>query len=163
MYTDFDKVDHHTRVLNYMKAMEQLAAKYPNDDEAQIFYALSLNVAASPADKTYANQLKGAAILEKIWVRQPDHPGIAHYLIHLYDTPALAEKGITAARRYAKAAVKPAHGWRTFVSPATRVFWTASKGHENTDPSVVARAAAMGGGAVWINTRRNVTGRRSHD
>ena len=94
MYTDFDKVDHRTRVLNYMKAMEQLAAKYPNDDEAQIDYAISLNVGASPTDKTYANQLKGAAILEKIWVRQPDHPGIAHYLIHLYDTPALAEKGI---------------------------------------------------------------------
>ena len=94
MYTDYDKVDHHTRVLNYMRAMEQLAAKYPNDDEAQIDYAITLNVGASPTDKTYANQLKGAAILEKIWVRQPDHPGIAHYLIHLYDTPALAEKGI---------------------------------------------------------------------
>ena len=93
MYTDYDKVDHRTRVLAYLKAMEQLAQRYPDDDEAQIHYALALNVAASPADKTYANQLKGAAILEKIWTRQPEHPGIAHYLIHLYDTPALAEKG----------------------------------------------------------------------
>ena len=59
-YADFDKVDHRTRVLNYMNAMEQLAAKYPNDDEAQIDYAISLNVGASPTDKTYANQLKGA-------------------------------------------------------------------------------------------------------
>jgi hypothetical protein len=66
-------------------------------------------VGASPADKTYANQLKGAAILEKIWLRQPDHPGIAHYLIHLYDTPALAEKGLTAARRYAKVAPDTPH------------------------------------------------------
>src|SRR5258708_4403867 len=82
MYTDYDKVDHRTRVLNYLKAMEQLAAKYPNDDQAQIYYALALNVGAAPSDKTYANQLKGAAILEKIWDRQPDHPGIAHYLIH---------------------------------------------------------------------------------
>ena len=57
------------------------------DDEAQIYYALALNVGASPSDTTYANQLKGAAILETIWARQPDHPGIAHYLIHLYDTP----------------------------------------------------------------------------
>ena len=104
MYTDYDKVDHRTRVLNYLNAMEQLAAKYPNDDEAQIHYALALNVGASPSDKTYTNQLKGAAILEKIWDRQPDHPGIAHYLIHLYDTPVLAEKGLTAARRYAKVA-----------------------------------------------------------
>ena len=99
MYTDYQTVDHHTRVLNYMKAMEQLAAKYPSDDEAQIDYAISLNVGASPMDKTYANQLKGAAIFENIWQRQPDHPGIPHYLIHLYDTPALAEKGIPAARR----------------------------------------------------------------
>jgi hypothetical protein len=99
MYADYDKVDHRTRVLAYLKAMEQLAQRYPDDDEAQIYYALALNVAASPADKTYANQLKGAAILEKIWTRQPEHPGIAHYLIHLYDTPALAEKGLAAARR----------------------------------------------------------------
>src|SRR5215469_14126740 len=109
MYADYDTVDHRTRVLNYVKAMEQLAAKYPNDDEAQIHYALALNVGASPSDKTYANQLKGAAILEKIWDRQPDHPGIAHYLIHLYDTPALAEKGLTAARRYAKVAPDAPH------------------------------------------------------
>src|SRR4051812_3714974 len=63
MYADFDKVDHRTRILAYAKAMEQLAARYPDDNEAQIFYALSLNTSASPADKTYANQLKGAAIL----------------------------------------------------------------------------------------------------
>ena len=62
MYTDHDKVDHRTRVLAYLKAMEQLAQRYPDDDEAQIHYVLALNVAASPADKTYANQLKGAAI-----------------------------------------------------------------------------------------------------
>jgi tetratricopeptide (TPR) repeat protein len=109
MYTDYDKVDHRTRVLAYLKAMEQLALRYPDDDEAQIHYALALNVGASPADKTYANQLKGAAILEKIWTRQPDHPGIPHYLIHLYDTPTLAEKGLTAARRYAKVAPAAAH------------------------------------------------------
>jgi hypothetical protein len=127
MYTDFDKVDHRTRVLNYMKAMEQLAAKYPNDQEAQIFYALALNVGASPADKTYANQLKGAAILEKIWERQPDHPGIAHYLIHLYDTPALAEKGLTAARRYAKVAPDAPHALHMPSHIFTRVgYWQES-------------------------------------
>ena len=76
-------------------------AALSDDDEAQIFYAITLNVAASPSDKTYANQLKGAAILEPIFKRQPRHPGVAHYLIHLYDTPALAEKGLDAAKRYA--------------------------------------------------------------
>jgi hypothetical protein len=127
MYADFDKVDHRTRVLNYLKAMEQLAAKYPADDEAQIYYGLALNVGASPADKTYANQLKGAAILERIWDRQPDHPGIAHYLIHLYDTPALAEKGLTAARRYAKVAPDAPHALHMPSHIFTRVgYWQES-------------------------------------
>jgi hypothetical protein len=127
MYTDFDKVDHGTRVQNYMHAMEQLAAKYPSDDEAQIDYAISLNVGASPTDKTYANQLKGAAILEKIWVRQPDHPGIPHYLIHLYDTPALAEHGITAARRYANVAPDAPHALHMPSHIFTRVgYWKDS-------------------------------------
>ena len=66
-YTDFDKVDHRTRVLAYLKAMEGVAQSYPNDDEAQILYAIELNVAAPPSDKTYAMQLKGAAILEPIF------------------------------------------------------------------------------------------------
>jgi hypothetical protein len=120
MYADFDKVDHRTRLVAYAKAMEQLAQRYPNDDEAQIHYALALNTSASPADKTYANQLKGAAILEPISKRQPDHPGVAHYLIHLYDYPPIAEKGLDAARRYAKIAPKQR------VSPKTpRIFTTS--------------------------------------
>lgn len=127
MYTDFDTVDHRVRVQNYLKAMELLAAKYPDDDEAQIDYAITLNVAASPSDKTYANQLKGAAILERIWVRQPDHPGIAHYLIHLYDTPALAQRGIEAARRYAKVAPDAPHALHMPSHIFTRVgYWRES-------------------------------------
>ena len=93
MYVDYDKTPQQARVQSYLKAMEALAAKYPDDDEAQIFYAITLNVAASPADKTYANQLKGAAILEPIFQRQPQHPGVAHYLIHLYDYPADRRQG----------------------------------------------------------------------
>jgi len=98
-YTDYDKVPHGARVQAYLKAMEALAQKYPNDDEAQIFYAITLNVAASANDKTYANQLKGAAILDPIFRRQPRHPGVAHYLIHLHDTPALAERSGPGWRR----------------------------------------------------------------
>ena len=127
MYADYEKVDHRTRLLAYAKAMEQLAQRYPNDDEAQIHYALALNTSASPADKTYANQLKGAAILETIWARQPEHPGIAHYLIHLYDTPALADRGLTAARRYAKVAPAAAHAQHMPSHIFTRVgYWTES-------------------------------------
>ncbi len=109
MYVDSDKTTHAARVQSYLKAMEALAARYPDDDEAQISYAITLNVAASPADKTYANQLKGAAILEPIFKRQPHHPGVAHYLIHLYDSPALAEKGLDAAERYSKIAPAAPH------------------------------------------------------
>jgi hypothetical protein len=127
MYADYDKVDHRTRLLAYAKAMEQLAQRYPDDDEAQIHYALALNTSASPSDKTYANQLKGAALLEPIFLRQPDHPGIAHYLIHLYDYPPIAEKGLDAARRYAKIAPAAAHAQHMPSHIFTRLgYWDES-------------------------------------
>src|SRR5438093_475654 len=100
-YTDADKVDHKTRAVAYEKAMEALAQKYPSDLEASIFYALALNTTLNPSDKTYANQLKAAGILEKVFAVQPEHPGVAHYLIHSYDFPPIAQKGLPAARRYA--------------------------------------------------------------
>jgi hypothetical protein len=127
MYVDYDNIPHRARVLAYLKAMEALAARYPEDDEAQIFYAITLNVAASPNDKTYSNQLKGAAILEPIFRRQPRHPGVAHYLIHLYDTPALADKGLDAARRYAAIAPAAPHAQHMPSHIFTRVgYWKDS-------------------------------------
>ena len=106
------------------RRMEQVAQKYPKDDEAQIAYAITLNVAASPADKTYANQLKGAALLEPIFKRKPQHPGVAHYLIHLYDYPAIAEKGLAAAKRYAKIAAAAPHAQHMPSHIFTRVgYW----------------------------------------
>jgi tetratricopeptide (TPR) repeat protein len=127
MYVDYDKTPQQARVQSYLKAMEALAAKYPTDDEAQIFYAITLNVAASPADKTYANQLKGAAILEPIWQRQPQHPGVAHYLIHLYDYPAIAAKGLPAALRYARIAPNAPHAQHMPSHIFTRVgYWKES-------------------------------------
>ncbi|WP_036049477.1 tetratricopeptide repeat protein [Bradyrhizobium sp. Tv2a-2] len=127
MYTNYETLDHRTRLLAYAKAMEALAQRYPDDDEAQIHYALALNTSASPADKTYANQLKGAAILETIALRQPMHPGVAHYLIHLYDYPAIADKGIEAARRYAKIAPDAPHALHMPSHIFTRVgYWNDS-------------------------------------
>src|SRR4029453_13775877 len=127
MYIEYDKVDHDSRVEAYLLAMEALAARYPEDDEAQIAYAITLNVAASPADKTYANQLKGAAILEPIFKRQPQHPGVAHYLIHLYDYPPIAEKGLDAAMRYAKIAPAAPHAQHMPSHIFTRVgYWKES-------------------------------------
>jgi tetratricopeptide (TPR) repeat protein len=127
MYVDYDKTTHQARVQSYLKAMEALAARYPTDDEAQIFYAIALNVAASPADKTYANQLKGAAILEPILERQPQHPGVAHYLIHLYDYPPIAAKGLPPALRYAKIAPNAPHAQHMPSHIFTRVgYWKES-------------------------------------
>jgi Tfp pilus assembly protein PilF len=126
-YTDHDKIPHAQRVQAYLKAAEAVAARYPNDDEAQIEYAITLNVAASPNDKTYANQLKGAAILEPIFQRQPRHPGVAHYLIHLYDYPPIAEKGLDAARRYAEIAPAAPHAQHMPSHIFTRVgYWKDS-------------------------------------
>ena len=108
-YKDWDKVDHRARALAYVKAMEELAQRYPEDTEASVFYALALDVTALPTDKTYANQLKAARILEKVFAEQPDHPGVAHYLIHSYDSAPIAAQGLTAARRYASIAPSAPH------------------------------------------------------
>src|SRR4051812_15471517 len=127
MYTDADKLTHTQRIGSYRDALEKLAAKYRDDDEAQINYAITLNTSASPLDKTYAQQLKGAAILEPIWKRQPQHPGIAHYLIHLYDYPAIADKGLVAANQYAKIAPAAPHAQHMPSHIFTRVgYWKES-------------------------------------
>jgi hypothetical protein len=96
----------HARALAYESAMAALSAKYPQDDEAAIFYALALNGSALPSDKTYAKQKQAAAILNRLLERYPRHPGIAHYLIHSYDSPPLAKMALAAARSYA--AIAPA-------------------------------------------------------
>ena len=108
-YRDHDKVPVETRLLAYTKAMEQVTQRYPDDFEAWVFYALTLEASAPKADKTYANQLKSAAILEKLLQQQPEHPGVAHFLIHAYDFPPLAEKGLPAARRYTGLAPAASH------------------------------------------------------
>ena len=127
LYADHDKVPHARRVQAYVDAMKGLAERYPDDDEAQIGYAIVLNAGASPNDKSYANQLKGAAILEPIFKRQPRHPGVAHYLIHLYDYPPIAEKGLDAAKRYAEIAPAAPHAQHMPSHIFTRVgYWKDS-------------------------------------
>ena len=127
MYVDYEKLSHRERIGAFLKAMEALASKYPNDDEAQIAYAITLNTSASPADKTYAQQLKGAAILEPLSKRLPQHPGVTHYLIHLYDYPETAEKGLDAANRYAKIAPAAPHAQHMPSHIYTRVgYWPES-------------------------------------
>ena len=108
-FKDFDKIDQRIRTLNYEAAMARLHARYPDDAEAAIFHALALNEAADLADKTYARQLKAAAILEELEPRLPNHPGIPHYIIHSYDYAPLAERGVFAAARCAQLAPSAPH------------------------------------------------------
>jgi tetratricopeptide (TPR) repeat protein len=108
-FRDHDKVAVDARLLAYTKAMEQLTQRYPDDYEAEVFYALTLQASAPKTDKTYANQLKSAAILEKLFQKNPQHPGVSHFLVHAYDYPPLADKGIAAARRYARIAPAVPH------------------------------------------------------
>jgi tetratricopeptide (TPR) repeat protein len=126
-YKDHATVDHRTRALAYEKAMEALARKYPQDGEAAIFYALALNITLNPNDKSYANQLKAAGILEPVFAAQPDHPGVAHYLIHSYDFPPIAPKGVPAARRYASIAPSAPHALHMPSHIFTRLgYWQES-------------------------------------
>jgi hypothetical protein len=140
LYTDYDKVPYRTRLSAHVKAMEALAQRYPQDDEAQIAYAILLNVSAPLNDKTYAQQLKGAAILEPISQRLPLHPGVTHYLIHLYDYPPLAQKGLDAANRYAKVAPAAPHAQHMPSHIYTRVGYWKESIAANTGSVNAARA-----------------------
>lgn len=126
-YRDAGTVDHRTRALAYTQAMENLAATYPDDIEAQIFYALALDATALPTDKTYANQLKAVEVLEKVYEAQPDHPGVAHYLIHSNDYPSLASEGLDAAMHYAEIAPDAPHALHMPSHIFTRLgYWQES-------------------------------------
>ncbi|MBL0408309.1 hypothetical protein JKG68_30995 [Microvirga aerilata] len=142
-YRDYDKKDHRTRVVAHEQAMEKLASTYPDDREAAIFYALALNIAASPADKTYGNQLRAGKLLEKVFVEQPQHPGVAHYLIHTYDYPPIANQGLDAAKRYASIAPDSPHALHMPSHVFTRLgYWEESVSSNRTSAEVVKKELA---------------------
>jgi hypothetical protein len=138
-YKDSDKLDHYTRALAYEKAMEQLHARYPDDREAAIFYALALQGSASPSDKTYSNHKKAGAILERILPDQPDHPGVAHYIIHAYDFPPLAARALDAARSYAKIAPDSPHA----LHMPSHIFTRLGLWQESIESNLASEAAAL--------------------
>ncbi|MEJ0030529.1 MAG: hypothetical protein WDO15_09225 [Bacteroidota bacterium] len=109
MYEDWKNIDHRTRVAKFEEATRKVYEKYPDDKEAAIFYTLALDAAADPSDKTFKNQKKAGDILNKMYATEPNHPGIAHYIIHTYDYPELATLGLDAARKYASIAAASAH------------------------------------------------------
>ena len=108
-YEHADEIDHRSRVLKFEKAMADVYRLYPDDKEAAVFYALALNAAVDPADKTYSRQRRAFELLEPIFQQQPLHPGIAHYIIHNMDYPGLADLALPAARKYASIAPASAH------------------------------------------------------
>jgi hypothetical protein len=145
LYKDYEHVDQSTRVVAYERAMGELAARQPADTEAKIFHALALTASAPPTDKTYANQLKAGRILEAIWAKEPNHPGLAHYIIHTYDVPALASRAAAAAQRYSMIAPSAAHALHMPSHTFTRVGeWEKSIETNRRSIDVALRDASMG-------------------
>jgi len=138
LYRGFENTPQQARLLAYRDAMAEVAAKNPEDHEAQIFYALAISAAEDPADKTYAGRLKAGAILEKLFEQEPTHPGLAHYIIHTYDVAPLAERALPAARRYSEIAPDAPHALHMPSHTFTRTgYW-----QESIDSNVAAAAAA---------------------
>jgi len=142
LFTDTASTDQQSRKLGYENAMAALSAAHPEDTEAAIFYALAVAADADPTDKTYAKQLKAGAILDKLFAQYPDHPGLAHYIIHAYDVPPLAARAIGAAQRYGEIAPSTPHALHMPSHTFTRVGdWQAS-----IDVNVAAAASARNAG-----------------
>jgi tetratricopeptide (TPR) repeat protein len=151
-YRDADRLDLKTRAFAYSDAMAKLHDSYPKDDEAAVFYSLSLIAAGTmDGDKTYSKQKHAAAILNDVLARNPDHPGVAHYLIHSFDYPALAELALPAARRYASIAPDSAHAQHMPSHIFTRLgLWDeAIKSNLAAEASAKAHATAMGMPGAW--------------
>src|SRR5690348_14886732 len=138
LYNNYESTPQRARLIAYRDAMGEVAAKYPEDHEAEIFYALAIAASEDPADKTYAGRVKAGAILEKLFEEEPTHPGLAHYIIHTYDVPALAERALVAARRYSEIAPDAPHALHMPSHTFTRTgYW-----QESIDSNTAAAAAA---------------------
>jgi len=147
----YDRYGDHTpqqRMKSLSNAFELVAKRFPNDDEAQIFSAVYLTATQSPDDKTFAAALKAAAILEVQFKKHPDHPGVAHYLIHSYDYPPIAAKGLSAAKRYAEIAPSAPHALHMPSHIFTRVGAWQDSARSNERSAAVAKAARVPGGVL---------------
>jgi tetratricopeptide (TPR) repeat protein len=150
-YDDWENKNHRTRELLYEKKMEQIYISQNDDIEAAIFYALAITSSADPNDKTYSSQKKAGAILQKLFKEQPNHPGIAHYIIHTYDYPEIAESALNTARRYAEIAPASAHAQHMPSHIFTRLgLWQESiDTNINSASSAVCYAESVNQDANW--------------
>jgi tetratricopeptide (TPR) repeat protein len=158
LLTDADRVDHRTRTLAYENAMRTLYERYPQDLEAAVFYALALNITALPTDKTYANQLKAADVLERVLDHQPDHPGALHYLIHSLDYPPLAVRALPAAKRYAEVAPAAPHA----LHMPSHTYSMLGEWEGSIQSNTVALAAAQDSFAKQLSSLPAVNGSTAH-
>lgn len=145
LFRDGDAATQRPRTLAYEKAMEQITRDYPQDLEAKIFYALAVNQTAVPTDKHYSQQLKAASILEPLYQQHPKHPGLAHYIIHAFDHPPLAEKALPAARAYASLAPAVPHALHMPSHTFTRVGSWRESIETNRRSAEAARKSSTAG------------------
>jgi len=138
-YDRWEQRSHAARAMAYRDAMRGVHERNPKDQEAAIFYALALVATAAPEDKTYGNQRKAAAILEPVFAAHPDHPGVAHYLIHAHDNPALAPQGVAAARAYSKIAPGLPHA----LHMPSHIFTRLGLWEDSIASNIAAVAAAQ--------------------
>ena len=152
-YKDADKIDHRARARAYEQAMKQVYLRYPNDHEAAIFYALALNERALVVDeKHYVENKKTAAeILNKILPKEPNHPGIVHYLIHSYDVPGLAYLALAAARSYAKIAPSSSHAMHMPSHIFTRLGLWQESIQSNIDSAAIAKKKVAKTNPGWAS------------
>ena len=152
-FKDWQNLDTQTRKLNYESKMEELYIKYPDDVETAVFYSLSVLATADLNDKTYSKQKKSGKILEKLFEKYPNHPGIAHYIIHNYDSPELAHMALTTARKYAVIAPSSAHAQHMPSHIFTRLgLWNESiKSNIDSADSAVCYAESVNPNANWVS------------
>jgi tetratricopeptide (TPR) repeat protein len=150
-YDNWDKLDHRQRVLNFEEATRKIYEKYPTDTEAAVFYALALRASSEPTDKTFAKQRKAGEILNTLFSVESEHPGVAHYLIHVYDYPELAELALPAARKYASIAASSAHALHMPSHIFTRVGSWNEAVESNTNSIAAAKCYAENSGmaSAW--------------
>ena len=145
-YANSATADHHARAQAYSDAMKQVYERFPADHEGATFYALSLLASEPHNDATFANRLAAAKILEPLFAAQPDHPGVAHYLIHAYDKPQLAERGIPAARRYAQVAPAAPHA----LHMPSHIFARVGDWQDDIDSNLASIAATRKSAAMHM-------------
>jgi len=152
-FKDWQTIDTKNRKLNYEAKMEELYVKYPNDVETAVFYSLAVLATADLNDKTYSKQKKSGKILEKLFEKYPNHPGIAHYIIHNYDSPELAHMALNTARKYAVIAPSSAHAQHMPSHIFTRLgLWNESiKSNIDSANSAVCYAESVNPDANWVS------------